>query len=97
MAMEHGYIPRTLDLQEKFFLWDADQFIAAVLIMGFGVTAGMMISGIVGGVVAAYQYGKFKAGKHPRFAVHAMYWWLPSSIAIKTRFTPESHKRYFLG
>lgn len=97
MAIEPGYIPRTLDLQEKFFLWDADQFIVGVLIMGVGVTTGYMISGIIVSLLAAFQYGKFKAGKHPKFAIHALYWWLPSEMSVKTRLTPESHNRYFLG
>jgi len=95
--MKAGYIPRTLDQQEKFLLWDIDQFIIAILIMGTGVSLGMMIGGIVAGSVAAWQYGKFKAGKHQKFAVHAMYWWLPSSLFVKTRTTPSSDQRYFLG
>ena len=41
--METGYIPRTLDHQEKFFFWEADQFILAVLIIGLGVSLGMKI------------------------------------------------------
>ena len=92
-----GYIPRTLDQQEKFMLWDIDQFIIAVLIMGAGVSLGMLLGGIICGGVAAWQYGKFKAGKHSKFAIHAMYWWLPSRFFVKTKTTPESHQRYFLG
>ena len=46
--MEPGYIPRTLDQQEKFFFLEADQFILAVLIIGLGVSLGMMLSGKIG-------------------------------------------------
>ncbi len=94
---EIGYIPRTLDKQEQFLLWDIDQFIVAVLLIGIGVSLGMMIGGIVCGSAAAWQYGKLKAGKHAKFAVHSLYWWMPSSMIVKTAVTPPSYQRYFLG
>lgn len=95
--METGYIPRTLDQQEKFFLWEADQFIVAVLIVGVGMSIGMMLTGLFGGGLAAYLYGKLKSGKHQKFAAHLMYWWLPSAISVKTKTTPPSDCRNFLG
>lgn len=95
--MEIGYIPRTLDQQEKFFLWEADQFIVAVLIVGVGMSIGMMLTGLFGGGMAAYLYGKLKSGKHPKFASHLMYWWLPNFISSKKQITPPSDCRYFLG
>lgn len=96
-AKREGYIPRTLDQQERFLLWDMDQFIIAVLITGTGVSLGMFLSGLIAGSGAAWQYGKLKAGKHSKFAIHALYWWLPSKYFINTKTTPESHQRYFLG
>ncbi|MEQ1526681.1 MAG: type IV conjugative transfer system protein TraL [Gallionella sp.] len=95
--MEIGYIPRTLDQSEKFFLWEADQFIVAVLMVGLGVSLGMMFSGIAGGVGASYLYGKMKSGKHPKFAAHLMYWWIPAAVFSRTKLTPPSDCRYFLG
>lgn len=95
--MKHGYIPRTLDQQERFLLWDMDQFLIAVLLIGTGVSLGFMLSGIIVGSLSAWQYGKYKSGKHQKFAVHAMYWWLPSEALVKTQITPPSHCRYFLG
>jgi len=95
--MEPGYIPRTLDHQEKFFFWEADQFILAVLIIGIGVSLGMMLTGIIGGGLVAYAYGRLKSGKHPKFASHLMYWWLPSTISSRTQITPPSDCRYYLG
>lgn len=95
--METGYIPRTLDQQEKFFLWEADQFIVAVLMVGIGVSIGMMFTGLVCGAVASFLYGRLKSGKHQKFAAHLMYWWLPSSLSVKTQATPPSECRYFLG
>ena len=94
---ETGYIPRTLDKQEQFLLWDIDQFIVAVLLIGIGLSLGMIIGGIVCGSAAAWQYGKLKAGKHAKFAIHSIYWWMPSRLFVKTIVTPPSHERYFLG
>lgn len=92
-----GYIPRTLDQPEKFFLWEIDQFVLMVLICGVGITMGMMLSAMFIGVATAYGYGKLKSGKHPKFATHLMYWWLPSAISPKMQITPPSDYRYFLG
>ncbi len=94
---EIGYIPRTLDKLEQFLFWEVDQFIIAVMIIGVGVSSGMMVSGLICGSAAAWQYGKLKAGKHPKFAIHSLYWWLPSRILFKTNVTPPSDLRYFLG
>ena len=94
---ETGYNPRTFDKQEQFLWWDIDLFIVAVLLIGIGLSLGMMIGGIVCGCAAAWQYGKLKAGKHAKFAIHSIYWWVPSKLFVKATVTPPSHERYFLG
>lgn len=95
---ETGYIPKYLDAKEKFIFWEMDQAIIGLLVMGMGVLAGAMLTGMVIGGWVAWQYGKLKAGKHPDFAVHMMYWWLPPSIPFRpTKVTPPSDQRYFLG
>lgn len=94
---ETGYIPKSLDAQERFLWWEMDQAIIAIMLVGMGVIAGAMLIGLAAGAVAAWQYGRLKAGRHPKFAVHAMYWWLPSGLFVKPRVTPPSNVRYFLG
>lgn len=94
---ETGYIPKSLDAQERFLWWELDQAIIAIMLIGVGVISGSMLTGIVAGSVAAWQYGRLKAGKHPKFAVHAIYWWFPSGSVLKLRATPPSDQRYFLG
>lgn len=94
---ETGYIPKSLDAQERFLWWEMDQAIIAIMLVGMGVIAGAMLIGLMAGAVAAWQYGRLKAGRHPKFAVHAMYWWLPSGLFVKPRTTPPSNVRYFLG
>jgi conjugal transfer pilus assembly protein TraL len=97
MADETGYIPRSLDAGERFLWWEMDQAIIAITLIGIGVISGSMLFGIIVGCLSAWQYGRIKAGKHPRFAVHALYWWLPSRLFVKTYVTPRSDQRYFLG
>ena len=94
---ETGYIPKSLEAQERFMWWDFDQAILFLLLMGMGVISGAMLAGMVFGGLVAWQYGRLKTGKHPKFALHALYWWLPSRIVIRARATPPSHHRYFLG
>lgn len=97
MSDETGYIPKSLDAQERFLWWEMDQAMIAVAFMGVGVILGFFMSGVVAGALAAWQFGRFKSGKHPKFALHALYWWLPSALLVKTKATPPSSQRYFLG
>ena len=74
-----------------------DQAVIAIMLISMGVIAGSMLTGMVMGATAAWQYGRMKAGKHPKFAAHALYWWFPSGLFLKLRATPPSDQRYFLG
>jgi conjugal transfer pilus assembly protein TraL len=94
---ETGYIPKSLDAQERFLWWEMDQAIIAIMLLGMGVISGSMLVGMGLGALAAWQYGRLKAGKHPKFAVHALYWWLPNCLFVMLRATPPSDQRYFLG
>jgi conjugal transfer pilus assembly protein TraL len=64
---EIGYIPKSLEAQERFLWWDFDQAILFLLIMGTGVISGAMLAGMVCGALLAWQYGRIKTGKHPKF------------------------------
>ena len=94
---ETGYIPKSLDAQERFLWWEMDQAIIAITLISIGVISGSMLIGLCAGAGAAWQYGRMKAGKHPKFAVHALYWWFPSRLFLKLRTTPSSDMRHFLG
>jgi conjugal transfer pilus assembly protein TraL len=94
---ETGYIPKSLDAMEKFLWWEMDQAIIGILLIGMGVAAHMMFTGMMLGLAGAWGYGKLKAGKHPRFAVHILYWWMPANTIVRTRAIPPSDQRYFLG
>lgn len=66
---EIGYIPKSLEAQERFLWWDFDQAILFILVMGMGVVSGAMVAGMVFGGLVAWQYGRLKTGKHPKFEV----------------------------
>ncbi len=99
MDGEAGYIPKSLDAQERFLWWEIDQAIIAIMFVGMGVISGSMLTGIVVGGVAAWQYGRLKTGKHHKFAIHALYWWFPSGSLsfVKLKAMPPSDVRSFLG
>lgn len=94
---ETGYIPKSLDAQERFLWWEMDQAIIAIMLISMGVISGSMLMGMLAGALAAWQYGRMKAGKHPKFAVHALYWWFPSRFFLNLKATPPSDQRHFLG
>ncbi|MBX3630303.1 MAG: type IV conjugative transfer system protein TraL [Nitrosomonas sp.] len=94
---ESGYIPASLDTRERFLWWEIDQLVLMVMLTAIGIVADAMFFGALIGTVMAWQYGRLKAGKHPNFAIHTLYWWLPSRFFVKTRTTPPSSQRYFLG
>lgn len=94
---ETGYIPTFLDARERFLFWEVDQIVLAAMLFGIGVGVGASLIGLITGVASAWFYGRIKAGKHPRFAIHVLYWWLPGSVFIKPKALPTSGLRYFLG
>lgn len=89
-------IPRRLNDPPRMFWWEIDVsllFLAAVLA---GMLAGYFVTGCAAGVVLAWAYGKAKSGEHPAYALHLMYWHLPSAVTGLQR-TPPSHLREMVG
>lgn len=94
---ETGYIPTHLDARERFFIWEIDQVVMFSMMLGFGISLGSGSIGLVLGMFMAWAYGRIKAGRHPRFAIHVLYWWMPGKFFIKAKALPSSSVRYFLG
>jgi len=87
-------IPRRLNDPPKLFLWDMDIAMLFSTCFILGAIAGSAILGsIVGGALGHY-YGRLKSGKHPAYAVHLVYWYLPIG---KMKAVPPSHIREMLG
>ena len=56
-----------------------------------GMVAGFFVSGCAVGLLLASAYGRAKAGKHPAFALHLLYWHLPA-----LHDGPEAHPPSYL-
>ena len=61
-----------------------------------GMIAGYFVSGIALGLLLASIYSMAKSGKHPAYALHLIYWYLPQSV-VKLKCTPPSHLRELIG
>ena len=89
-------IPRRLNDAPRMFWWDLDLALLVLASTLLGMVAGFFMSGIVAGVLAACAYGRMKSGKHPAYALHLIYWYLPDTV-VKMKCTPPSHLREFIG
>jgi len=94
------YIPRRLDDQWKLGFWDVD-IAAPVLLLGIvGWMSGSKLAMVVCigvGLAIARWMNRIKADKHPAFAVHWIYWHLPTTPFTALRATPTSHMRRMVG
>jgi conjugal transfer pilus assembly protein TraL len=94
------YIPRRLDDQWKIGFWDAE--VAAPVIFGMmlgyasGSKLGFALCAGVGYCISRW-FSRVKADKHPAFAIHWLYWHLPSTPLTAMRATPPSHLRRMVG
>ena len=94
------YIPRRLDDSWKIGFWDLD-VAAPVLFMFFvgyltSSKAGFAVC-IAVGIALSRWISRIKADKHAAFAVHWLYWHLPTSPATSMGATPPSHIRRTVG
>jgi len=51
----------------------------------------------VTGLLTSRWIARIKADKHPAFAMHWLYWHLPTSPVTAMRATPPSHIRRMVG
>jgi len=72
---ETGYIPTSLDARERFFIWELDQIVMFAMAFGIGISMGSGLVGLIADTVITWGYGRIKAGKHPRFAIHTRPVW----------------------
>ena len=78
------------------FWWDLDVSLLVMAAALAGMISGFFLSGCALGVLLATAYGRAKSGKHPAYALHILYWHLPSAVTGLTR-TPPSYLREMLG
>lgn len=89
-------IPRRLNDPPRMFWWDIDVALLVLAAALAGMISGFFLSGCAVGVLLASAYSRAKAGKHPAFALHLLYWHIPSAITGLKR-TPPSHLRELVG
>ena len=89
-------IPRRLNDPPRMFWWDIDVALLVLAAALAGMISGFFVSGCAVGVLLASAYGRAKSGKHPAFALHLIYWYLPSAVTALKR-TPPSHLREIVG
>lgn len=94
------YIPRRLDDQWKIGFWDADVAMPILFCFFVGYLSGSKLGFVVAmavGIFLSRWISRIKADKHPAFAVHWLYWHLPTSPISSLRRTPPSHIRRMIG
>jgi conjugal transfer pilus assembly protein TraL len=89
-------IPRRLNDPPRMFWWDIDVSLLVLASALAGMISGFFVGGCILGVVLASAYGRAKAGKHPAFALHLLYWHVPAAVTGLKR-TPPSHLREMAG
>ena len=89
-------IPRRLNDPPRLFWWDLDVSLLVLAAALAGMISGFFVSGCALGVLLASAYGRAKTGKHPAFALHLLYWHVPTVITGLKR-TPPSHLREMVG
>lgn len=94
------YIPRRLDDTWKIGMWDADVAAPVLFCFFVGYMARSMVAFCVAmavGIAISRWLSRVKADKHPSFALHWMYWYLPTNPATKMRATPPSDVVRMIG
>ena len=89
-------IPRRLNDPPRMFWWDFDLSLLVLAATLLGLVAGYFVSGVVCGVMMAWVYSRMKSGKHPAYALHLIYWYLPDAV-VNLNCTPPSHLRELVG
>jgi conjugal transfer pilus assembly protein TraL len=89
-------IPRRLNDPTRMFWWDLDLALLVFSLTLLGMIAGYFMTGVALGLLAAGVYSTAKSGKHPAYALHLIYWYLPERV-VKLKRTPPSHLRELIG
>lgn len=67
-------IPQGVDAPPQFLLWQADELIAPLAGMVFGVVIGQVLLCTFGGLLLVNTYRKLRDGQPDGFVFHYLYW-----------------------
>ncbi len=87
-------IPRRLDAPPRFLLWDFDTVAILFAGLGFGIIANTFLLGGISSVCLVWAWTRMKAGRHPGYGFHLLYWHTPIQPFKRT---PISARRNFVG
>jgi len=90
------YIPRRLNDSWKWLWFDADVATVALSVWMLAVVANHFLVGMCFGALAGWLMMKLKSDKHPAYALHLAYWYLPAEM-MPLHCTPPSHRRQMIG
>ncbi|WP_302944359.1 type IV conjugative transfer system protein TraL [Turicimonas muris] len=87
-------IPKRLDAPPRFLLWDFDTVAAGFAGIGIGIIANNMPLGLLFSITFVWAWVRTKAGRHPAYGFHFLYWHLPMNPFKRM---PASARRTFIG
>lgn len=79
-----SFVPRKLDAPAKFLLWDFDQVAAAAAGFRHRNHCQLFNDRALASVVCMWAYVRLKAGRHPRYGLHCLYWHTPFKTFKRT-------------
>lgn len=88
------YVPRKLDAKARFLLWDFDTVAAGALGFAVGIIVNSILIGLLAAIWFVWGWSRIKAGRHPGYGLHFLYWHTSTSPFKRT---PPSARRRFNG
>ena len=67
-------LPRSVDELPYLFVWRVDDFLVPAITTAFGFVTGTPILFGLAGLVLAWLYQRFRAGRPELYLVHRLYW-----------------------
>ena len=67
-------LPRSVDELPYLFIWRLDDFLVPAVTTALGFVAGWPVMFGLAGLVLAWVYQRYRAGRPELFVVHGLYW-----------------------
>ncbi|WP_443743834.1 type IV conjugative transfer system protein TraL [Sutterella sp.] len=91
MSPESVQVPKSLEIQPRFLLWDAETVILVTTFLVFGgIVNHPLIGGAIGCALSAL-WARFTQTKARSYALHLAYWHLN---AVRLHSSPPSFRRH---
>lgn len=94
MSEQSLYVPKRLDAKAKFLLWDFDLVASGCFGFAIGIVVNSFWVGTISSLLCVWCYARVKAGRHPGYGLHWVYWHTPGRMFKRT---PPAARRFFCG